>query len=94
MRNDIGALWENFIVIERLKTRCYTGLYARDFFWRTWEKQEIDLIEEHSGKLYAFEFKWSAHKKPNAPRVFTDAYPGSEYKVITPENFLEVLLQP
>jgi predicted AAA+ superfamily ATPase len=91
MRNDTGALWENFMVIERLKARSYGGLYARDFFWRTWERQEIDLLEEHSGKLHAFEFKWSPGKKNTPPKVFIEAYPGSEYQVITPENFLEVI---
>ena len=88
-RGDLGALWENFMVIERLKARSYNGLHARDFFWRTWEKQEIDLLEEHSGKLHAFEFKWAAGKRQNAPKIFTETYPDSEYKVITPENFLE-----
>ena len=92
MRNDAGALWENFMVIERLKVRSYKALYARDFFWRTWEKQEVDLLEEYAGALHAFEFKWSPKKMPAAPKAFMDAYPGSEYKVITPENFLEVLL--
>jgi len=77
MRNDFGALWENFMVIERLKARCYSGLNARDFFWRTWEKQEIGLLEEHSGKLHAYEFKWSPGKKPGLPKAFIDAYPGS-----------------
>ena len=91
MRNDTGALWENFMVIERLKARCYSSLFARDFFWRTWEKQEIDLLEEQSGQLHAFEFKWSPNKKSRIPNVFTDAYPGSECQVITPENFLEIL---
>ena len=90
-RDDIGALWENFMVIERLKARCYSGLYAHDYFWRTWERQEIDLIEEHSSQLHAFEFKWSTGKKPSVPKAFINAYPGSEYQVITPENFLKVL---
>jgi predicted AAA+ superfamily ATPase len=91
MRGDTGALWENFMVMERLKARSYGGLYARDYFWRTWERQEIDLIEEYGGGLHAFEFKWFPWKKPAAPKVFTDAYPGSSYQVITPDNFLEVV---
>jgi len=91
-RSDTGALWENFMVIERLKARSYNGLNARDYFWRTWERQEIDLLEEHSGSLHAFEFKWSPAKRSSAPKAFVDAYPGSEYKVICPDNFLEVLL--
>ena len=91
MRNDAGALWENFMVMERLKARSYGGLYARDYFWRTWERQEIDLLEEYGGGLHAFEFKWSPRKMPRAPKVFTGAYPGSTYQVITPDNFLEVV---
>ena len=91
IRSDVGALWENFMVIERLKARCYGNLYARDFFWRTWERQEIDLLEEHGGRLYAYEFKWSPKKKSGLPKAFAEAYPGSEFLVITPENFLQIL---
>ena len=90
-RNDAGALWENFMVIERLKARSYSGLYARDFFWRTWEQKEIDLLEEYSGSLHAYEFKWTPVKKAAAPKAFIEAYPGSEYQIITPDNFLEIL---
>ena len=89
MRGDTGALWENFMMMERLKARSYGGLYARDYFWRTWERQEIDLLEEYGGSLHAFEFKWSPRKKPSPPKVFMTAYPGSSYKVISQENFLE-----
>lgn len=91
LRNDIGALWENFMVIERLKTRSYRSVLARDYFWRTWEQKEIDLIEERGGKLHAYEFKWSPKKNGIAPRVFTDTYPGSEFSIIHPENFTSIL---
>ena len=91
MRNDIGSLWENFMIMERLKTRTYNALYARDYFWRTWEKQEIDLIEDHGGRLHAWEFKWSPRKKPSVPKVFIETYPGSAYECVTPENFLEFI---
>ena len=89
LRNDAGPLWENFMIIERLKVRSYSDLYARDYFWRTWERQEIDLLEEYNGVLHAFEFKWSPRKKNTAPKVFMEAYPDSGYEVVTPENFLE-----
>ncbi|GHV32576.1 hypothetical protein AGMMS4952_23170 [Spirochaetia bacterium] len=89
IRNDTGALWENFMVIERLKLRSYSGLYARDYFWRTWEQQEIDLLEDYDGRLHAYEFKWSPKKAVKIPAVFKGAYPDSDYAVITPENFLE-----
>ena len=91
MRSDCGHLWENFMVIERLKARSYNALYARDYFWRTWERQEIDLIEDHSGSLHAWEFKWSPRKKVSVPKQFIEAYPGSDFKAVTPENFLEFL---
>ncbi|GHV88598.1 ATPase [Spirochaetia bacterium] len=93
IRNDTGALWENFMVIERLKVRSYSGIFARDYFWRTWEQQEIDLLEDYDGRLHAFEFKWSAmkasRKTAKIPAVFKEAYPDSDYAVVSPENFLE-----
>jgi len=94
-RNDAGALWENFMVMERLKMRSYNAALpdsretpkGRDYFWRTWEKQEIDLLEDYGGVLHAFEFKWSPRKNPKPPSLFMEAYPGSEYAVINPDNF-------
>jgi len=56
LRNDIGALWENFMIMERLKYRTYHSLYVNIYFWRTYDKQEIDLMEEHDGRLYGYEF--------------------------------------
>jgi uncharacterized protein len=91
-RNDLGALWENFMIVERLKYRTYTPLYANTYFWRTYQQQEIDLIEEYGGKLYGYEFKWSANKAPRPPAVWLETYPNSEYKVIHPENYLEYVL--
>jgi hypothetical protein len=79
------------MVIERLKSRSYNALYSHDYFWRTWERQEIDLIEDHSGSLHAWEFKWSVRKKAAVPKTFIEAYPGSGFTVVTPENFLEFL---
>jgi hypothetical protein len=77
------------MIIERLKFRSYSGLYARDYFWRTWEQQEIDLLEDYDGRLHAYEFKWSPKKAVKIPAVFKEAYPDSDYTVVTPENFLE-----
>ena len=57
LRNDIGALWENFMIMEHLKYRTYHSLYVNIYFWRTYDKQEIDLVEEHDGRLYGYEFK-------------------------------------
>ena len=56
-RDDVGALWENFLVVERLKLQSYKPIYANNYFWRTWDQKEIDYIEEREGKLYGYEFK-------------------------------------
>lgn len=86
-RNDIGQLWENFIFIERLKARTYQSIYGNMYFWRTYNQQEIDLIEERDGKLHGYEMKWSTSKFPNAPAAWVDAYPNSSYEIISPDNY-------
>ncbi len=96
LRDDQGKLWENHMVVERLKSRTYRELSASDFFWRTWSQQEIDLVEQRAGRLYAYEFKWSDGKTPRLPSAFAEAYPGTPYTVVTPSNshaFLTELLR-
>ncbi|HEX7585480.1 MAG TPA: ATP-binding protein [Prolixibacteraceae bacterium] len=90
-RNDLGMLWENFLYMERLKTKSYQRIFSNDYFWRTYDQQEIDLVEDRDGKLYGYEFKWQP-KKVKAPKAWSEAYPGSEFQVISKENFLEFLL--
>ena len=92
MRNDKGALWENFIISERKKFLAYNKIYANTYFWRTHAQQEIDYIEEREGKLFAYEFKWSKHKKTRISKTFTKAYPNAECRIVTPENFEEFIL--
>jgi len=87
LRNDIGALWENFLISERLKYLKYNKIPANSFFWRTHAQQELDYVEERGGKYYAFEFKWNPKKKVKASKTFTDAYPEHEFLTITSENF-------
>ncbi len=89
-RNDVGMLWENFLFMERLKTKSHKRIFSNDYFWRTYDRQEIDLIEDRDGKLYAYEFKWKP-KNTKAPKAWIDAYPDSEFQVISKENFLEFL---
>lgn len=89
-RDDVGALWENFMIIERVKTRAYKNISANDYFWRTWDKQEIDLVEERGGKLFGYEFKWQKHKV-REPRAWRETYPTASYEVITAENYLDIL---
>lgn len=92
-RQDTGALWENFVIAERMKALAYRDNFATSWFWRTRQQKEIDYIEEENGRIKAFEIKWNP-KKANAkcPEIFIDAYPDAEYKVISPENIEEFLL--
>lgn len=85
-RTDIGALWENFVIAERMKHLRYHDIDATHYFWRTTQQQEIDLIEEQGDNLLAFEFKWSRTEKVRFPQTFTANYPQAETKVISPEN--------
>lgn len=90
-RNDIGALWENFMMMERLKKKTYQNIHSNDFFWRTYSKKEIDLIEEREGKLFGFEFKWKDQTyKP--PAEWTTNYPGPGVELITNQNYWPFIL--
>jgi len=91
-RNDVGALWENFMFAERLKFRAYTPLHANVYFWRTYQQQEIDLVEEHSGKLFGYEFKWSQSKNVHPPALWAATYQNAEFQVINPKNYFSFLL--
>lgn len=90
LRDDVGRLWENFLAIERLKLQKSRPLYANNYFWRTWDKREIDWVEERGGKIHGFEFKWSAKKKVKIPKDWAN-YKNSEFKVITPDNYLDFI---
>lgn len=90
LRNDAGMLWENFLFIERLKKRAYQDIYANNYFWRTWDQKEIDLVEEREGKLFGYEFKWGK-KTLKLPKEWAEAYPDSEFAIISQENYLEFI---
>lgn len=90
LRDDVGKLWENFLVVERIKKQNYQKLYANNYFWRTWEQQEIDFIEEREGKLFGYEFKYSVGQT-KVPATFLRAYPNSEFMTVTPENYLDFI---
>jgi len=85
-RNDVGQLWENFLFMERLKKRTYQNIQANNYFWRTWDKKEIDLIEERDGKLFGYEFKWG-DKTPKVPKDWIETYDNAEYEVINQDNY-------
>ncbi len=92
MRNDVGALWENFFISERIKANEYEGRYAKSYFWRTTQQQEIDYIEESDGQFAVFEMKWNPRKKTTPlPAAFLKIYPVAQEAVVTPENYLEWL---
>jgi predicted AAA+ superfamily ATPase len=92
LRQDAGALWENFLMSERIKKNRYALYYTQSYFWRTQQQKEIDLIEESNGNFQAFEFKWNAKKTTKTPPEFMNAYPNSTFQNITPENYLDFLM--
>ena len=89
VRTDVGALWENFLVSERMKFLKNNERWCKRYFWRTKEQQEIDYIEEEEGELRAFEFKWNPHTKARITKTFTNAYPHAKTQIITPENYVD-----
>ena len=90
LRNDIGELWENFVFMERLKKRSYKNIFANVYFWRTWDKKEIDIVEEREGKLFGYECKWSK-LKAKAPKDWVESYPEASFEVISKENYFDLL---
>ncbi len=91
LRDDVGQLWENYLVMERLKRQSYESSRSNNYFWRTYDQKEIDWVEERSGKLYGFEFTWGGKQK-REPKEWRGTYPEAEYKVINKENFLDFVL--
>ena len=89
-RNDIGQLWENFLIIERMKYIEYKRKYAAKYFWRTYTGAELDYIEESNDVLSGYEFKWG-NKKKNVPFIWKQTYPNAEFKLINRENFLSFI---
>ena len=93
LRDDVGKLWENFLISERIKFIEYTNLRAKSHFWRTYTNVEIDYVEETEQKLFAYEFKYNTHnKKYKVPKTWIDAYPNSEFKVISKDNFFDFII--
>ncbi|MBO0930165.1 ATP-binding protein [Fibrella aquatilis] len=89
LRADVGALWENFLVSERQKVLHYTGQWARSYFWRTHQQQEIDYLEEQDGAVCAWEFKWNPKAKARFPKPFLETYTPTQTLVIHRDNFDE-----
>ena len=91
LRMDVGALWENYLVSERRKALAYSRSDARSYFWRTTTQSEVDYVEERDGCFAAYEFKWNIRRKPRPPSAYLAAYPQSDWKVVTPENYQDFL---
>lgn len=90
MRDDLGMLWENYIIIERLKKQEYLNINSNNYFWRTYNQKEIDLVEERKGKLFGYEIKWQ-NKKGKTPKEWEEAYKNSSYQLINKENYIDFI---
>ena len=91
-RNDIGALWENYLAYERVKHQNYTKKSTTNYFWRTYDQQELDWLEEENGNLNGFEFKWNENRKAKIPTAFAKAYPEATFEVINKQNYLDFIV--
>jgi predicted AAA+ superfamily ATPase len=87
-RNDVGQLWEQYVLSERIKNNTYNRYQPQYFFWRTYDGQEIDLIESYNGRLHAFECKWK-NNNAKKPIAFDKAYPEAEFTIVDQENYLD-----
>lgn len=87
LRQDIGVLWENFLISERMKYLHYNNLLVNSYFWRTRDQQEIDYIEEYGGKMYAYEINWNVKNKAKLSKTFAITYPNHEFSVVNPQNY-------
>jgi uncharacterized protein len=93
IRNDIGALWENYLIAERMKFRKYNKLYGGTYFWRTTQQQEIDYLEEKDGVINGFEFKWNNNTKAKFPKTFSENYLNSTLKLVNKLNYEQFLIE-
>ena len=89
LRNDMGLLWENYLIAERIKRNAYAGKNVQYYFWRNYNQQEVDLIEFENGQISAYEFKYSPTKKVKAPPAFSTAYPGAAFTTISKDNYFD-----
>lgn len=91
VRNDIGSLWENYLIIERKKHLDYNFLYTNSFYWRTYTGAELDYVEENGDKISGYEFKFSPHKKAKVPQSWQKAYPDAAYQLINRDNYFDFI---
>lgn len=91
LRTDTGALWENYLISERMKHNAYNAFYGKSYFWRTQQQQEVDYIEDYDGVLHAYEFKWSGTRQPRLTDTFMKNYPDHTFKVVNRDNYLDFI---
>ena len=90
-RMDKGELWENYLMSERIKFNTYNSKWVNHYFWRTYDQQELDLVEEEAAQLRGYEFKWNPNKKVKIPGGWKNAYPEASFKVIHTDNYLDFI---
>lgn len=90
VRDDAGPLWENYVISERLKKQEYLQISTNNYFWRTYDRKEIDLVEERGGKIFGYEIKWGK-KRGKPPKVWLDTYKNAAYEVIDRENYIKFI---
>ena len=91
-RIDVGNLWENYLASERVKHQNYTQKSVLNYFWRTYDQQELDWLEEQNGQLNGFEFKWNERRRSKIPTAFAKAYPEATFEVINKQNYLDFIV--
>jgi len=92
-RTDVGALWENFVISERMKMLAYQGKDVKQYFWRTTQQQEIDLVEENDNEFSAYKIKWNPRQRVRFSNTFTSNYPGTKTLAVSPSNIEEFLVE-
>ena len=88
LRDDVGKLWENYVISERLKFQRYHRMLVYNYFWRTYDQQEIDWVEDRGGTLHAYEFKWSPSKRAKVPIAWQKGYENTVFNVVHRDNYL------
>lgn len=94
LRQDVGVLWENYCLYERVKFQSISQMPVNNYFWRTYQQQEIDWIEEREGNLFAYEIKWNPKKTIKVPSAWHTAYPNAKFEIINPENYINWITNP
>lgn len=91
LRNDVGMLWENYLIMEKIKKQHYLREWSNNYFWRTYDQKEIDFVEERDGKLFGYEFKWGK-KKAKAPKLWLETYKEATFECINQDNYFDFIM--